>query len=166
LGASRFKVQFTASAELREKLERLQELMRASVPGGDLAAVIEAAVTEKLERLEARRYAKTKAPRTTLADTDTSPRSRNIPAAVRRAVYERDGGRCTFVDAQGRRCTERHRLEYHHAGKAWARGGDHSVGNIRLACHVHNQHLADLEYGRDWMGRCRRPGGRLAIHPT
>jgi len=114
-------------------------------------------VTEKLERLEARRYAQTKAPRKTMADTDTSPSSRKIPAAVRRAVYERDGGRCTFVDAQGRRCTERHRLEYHHAGKAWARGGDHSVGNVRLVCFRHHQHLADLEYGRDWMDRCRRP---------
>ncbi len=158
LAPSRFKVQFTASAELRAKLERLQKLMGPSGPGGDLAAVIEAAVTEKLERLEARRYAKTKAPRKTLAETDTLPSARSIPAAVRRAVYERDGGRCTFVDAQGRRCAERHRLEYHHAGKAWARGGDHSVRNVRLACPVHNQHLADVEYGRDWMDRCRRRG--------
>ena len=30
--------------------------MRSSVPDGDLARVIEAAVTEKLERLEARRF--------------------------------------------------------------------------------------------------------------
>jgi len=89
LAPARFKVQFTASAELREKLEGL----------------------------EARRFGQTKAPRKTLADTDTSRTSRNIPAAVRRAVYERDGGRCTFVDAQGGRCTERHRLEFHHDGK-------------------------------------------------
>jgi len=119
-------------------------------------------VTEKLERLEARRYAQTKAPRKTLADSDTSPSSRRIPAAVRRAVYERDGGRCTFVDAQGRRCSEHHRLEFHHHGKAWARGGGHSVGKVRLACRVHNEHLADLEYGRAWMDRCRRSGGATA----
>jgi hypothetical protein len=36
--------------------------MRSHVPEGDLAAVIEQAVTEKLERLEARRFATTKAP--------------------------------------------------------------------------------------------------------
>jgi hypothetical protein len=162
LAPARFKVQFTASGELRDKLERLRELMRASVPDGDLAAVIEAAVTEKLERLEARRYAQTKAPRKTMADTDTLPSSRKIPAAVRRAVYERDGGRCTFVDAQGKRCTERHRLEFHHAGKAWARGGDHSVRNIRLACFRHHQHLADLEFGREWMDRCRRSDAGVA----
>jgi len=54
LAPARFKVQFTASAELRDKLERLTALLRSEVPDGDLAAVIDRAVTEKLERLEAR----------------------------------------------------------------------------------------------------------------
>jgi hypothetical protein len=61
LAPARYKVQFTASAELRDKLERLQKL--SQVPSGDLAAVIEQAVTEKLERLERRRFAVTKTPR-------------------------------------------------------------------------------------------------------
>jgi hypothetical protein len=87
-------VQFTASAELYDKLERLRALMRSEVPNGDLAAIIEQAVTEKLERLEARRYARTTTPRKDLSETDTSPASRHIPAAVRRAVGERDGNRC------------------------------------------------------------------------
>ena len=63
LAPERYHVQFTASAELHDKLERLQALMRSLVPGGDLATVIEVAVTEKLERLEARRFGKSKAPR-------------------------------------------------------------------------------------------------------
>lgn len=67
---ARYRVYFDASAELREKLERLQALMRGSVPDGDLAKVIEAAVSDKLERMEARRYARTKRPRKTLAETD------------------------------------------------------------------------------------------------
>jgi hypothetical protein len=59
LGGARYKVQFTASAALHDKLKRLQALMRSQVPDGDLAAIIDRAVTEKLERLEARRFAKT-----------------------------------------------------------------------------------------------------------
>ena len=89
LAPGRHRVQFTVSSELRDKLERLQALMHE-----DLAAVIEAAVTEKLERLEAKRYAETKRPRKNLEQTDTSPESRYIPAAVRRAVRKRDGDRC------------------------------------------------------------------------
>ena len=94
-------MQFTASAELHDKLERLTALMRSEVPDGDLAAVIERAVSETLERLEARRFAQTTAPRKGLGETDTSPTSRHIPAAVRRAVRERDGDRCGYVDEQG-----------------------------------------------------------------
>jgi hypothetical protein len=41
-------VQFTASAELHDKLKRLQTLMRSSVPDGDLGKLIELAVTEML----------------------------------------------------------------------------------------------------------------------
>jgi len=75
LAPARYKVQFTASAELHDKLERLRALMRSSVPDGDLAAIIEQAVTEKLQRLEARRFARTQAPRKTLSQSQT-PRAR------------------------------------------------------------------------------------------
>ena len=152
LAPARYKVQFTASAALRDKLERLQALLEA-----DLAEAIEAAVTEKIERLEAKRYAQTSKPRKTVAETDTSPSSRRVPAAIRRAVYERDRGRCTFRDASGRRCPERHRLELHHVAP-YGRGGGHSVENLRLVCRVHNAHYAEKDYGRDVMERYRRSG--------
>lgn len=121
-------MQFTASAELRDKLERLQALMQE-----DLAAVIEAAVSEKLERLEARRYAQTKRRRKNLVETNISPRSGYIPAAVRRAVWKRDGGQCGFVDQTGRRCTERRGLEFHHHDP-FGRGGAHDPNTISLRC--------------------------------
>jgi hypothetical protein len=146
LSPGRYRVQFTASAAFRDKLERLTALMRSEVPDGDFAAVIERAVTEKLERLEARRLAKTAAPRKTPRTTNTSQASRHIPAAVRRAVVERDGGRCRFVDEQGRRCSERHRLEFHHR-RPFGMGGDHSPGNISLLCAAHNR-MAEHDYGR------------------
>ena len=101
LSPARYKVQFTASAELRDKLERLQALLRSEIKDGDLGAIIELAVTEKLERLEAKRFAKAAAPRKTLPETDTAPASRHIPAAVRRAVRKRDQGCCRFVDDRG-----------------------------------------------------------------
>jgi 5-methylcytosine-specific restriction endonuclease McrA len=159
LAPGRYRVQFTASAELREKLERLRALVRSSVPDGDLAAVIDLAITEKLERLESRRFARTKAPRETPSKREASHGSRHIPAAVRRAVHERDGGRCRYVDEQGRRCTGRDRLEFHHR-HPYGHGGDHSVENIRLMCHAHNRRLAEIDYGRERMDRHRRPRGR------
>jgi len=131
LAPARYKIVFTASAELYNKLKRLQSLMRSSVPDGDLAAILEDAVTEKLERLEAKRFGKTRTPRKRLEQTDISPRSRHIPVPVRRFVYERDGGQCTFVDAHGRRCPARDRLEFHHHDP-FGRGGDHAAERISL----------------------------------
>ena len=55
---------------------------------------------------------------------------RAIPAAVRRQVWQRDGGRCSYVDPQtGRRCNSTHLIEI-----------DHIVpGNLRL-CGAHHRH--------------------------
>jgi hypothetical protein len=154
LSPSRYKVQFTASAELRDKLERLKDLMGSSVPDGDLATIIDAAVTEAIERLEARRFGRTKAPRKQLSDTVTAPATRHVPAAIRRAVHERDGGRCRYTDAQGRRCTARV-VQFHH-GHPFAVGGDHSLGNVCLLCEAHNDYLARLDFGAEAVGRHRR----------
>ena len=154
LAVGRYKVQFTASAELRDKLERLRVLMRSEVPDGDLAAIIERAVTEKLERLDARRIAKTKAPRKALSETKTFPSSRHVPAAVRRVVSVRDGNRCGYVDDQGRRCAARDRLELHHR-HPFGTGGDHSPPNVGLLCRTHNRYLAEHDYGKAAMARWR-----------
>ena len=169
LAPGRYKVQFTASARLHEKLERLQALMRSRVPEGDLAAIIEVAVTEKLERLEARRFAATSRPRKSSPAGVASPASRHIPAAVRRAVRERDGSRCCYVDASGRRCEERYRLEYHHL-HPFAFGGGHRPDGIRLMCRAHNTLRAEHDYGREAMARFRRSEQRsketVAVAPV
>jgi hypothetical protein len=156
LAPARYRIQFTASRALRNKLEELQALMRSSVPDGDLAAVIETAVSEKIERLKARRLAATTMPRTTLARSDTRPGPRHIPAAVKRAVRERDGDRCAYVDSQGRRCGERRSLQFHHR-HPHGYGGDRSVGNIALRCGGHNRYEAERDYGRRFGGGGKRP---------
>ena len=52
LSPARFKVEFTASAELHDKLKRLEAL----IPGRDLASIIDVAVSEKLERLRSQAF--------------------------------------------------------------------------------------------------------------
>ncbi len=120
--------------------------MRTTFPTGDVAAVIEAAVTEKLARLERRRSAATERPRKSLAQTDITPSSRHVPAAVRRSVNVRDGGQCAYRDDQGRRCSARVWLEFHHR-LPYGYGGDHSVGNMSLLCKAHNRYLEEIDYG-------------------
>jgi hypothetical protein len=65
------------------------------------------------------------------------------------------GGRCRFVDEQGRRCTARHGLEFHHRHPV-AMGGDHSPQAMALACKAHNLLLAEVDYGRAAVARHRQ----------
>ena len=71
--------------------------------------------------------------RTKIAATDrprparpANTNSRHIPATVKRAVWQRDGGRCAFTGASGR-CSETGFLEYHHV-VPFAAGGEASAG--------------------------------------
>jgi hypothetical protein len=79
------------------------------------------------------------APKTTL--------TRTIPAAVRRAVAERDGGRCTFVAADGRRCGERGALEFHHR-RPYAHGGATDADNLALLCPAHHRQVSERQFGK------------------
>jgi len=154
----RYKVQFTASAGLRDKLERLQEMMRDSTAGGDLAAVIEQAVTEKLERLEARRFGRSRRPRAEgaqKAPRADQPTSRHIPAEVRRAVHARDGGCCSYRDSRGRVCGSRRGLEYHHR-HPFGYGGGHDLQNVCLRCSVHHRLLTEADHGAHAVTRSDR----------
>jgi hypothetical protein len=156
LSSHRYKIQFTAGEELHDDLERLQALLRSEIPDGDLAAIVAKAVRELRQRLDARRFAQTSTPRKALVRTNAQPSSRYVDSAARRAVYLRDGGRCRFVDAQGRRCPERHRLEYHHR-HPYGLGGNHDVDNICLMCPAHNLYLAELDYGKKVTSRYLDP---------
>ena len=84
--------------------------------------------------------------RTTVHRRAPRRRSRYIPVAVRRAVWQRDGGRCAFLSRQGHRCGTRAFLQFHHL-ISFARGGAHTVENLALRCGVHNRYEARSEFG-------------------
>jgi hypothetical protein len=149
LAPERYKVQFTASADLRRKLERLQKLMSA-----DLVQAIERAVEEKLDRLDRRRFGLTRSPRKESLPEDKPTTDRYVPAALKRAVYYRDEGRCRYTDAAGERCKERDWLEYHHRFP-YALGGQHTLRDVCLMCHAHNQYEADRDFGTAVMAQHR-----------
>ena len=143
LAADRYQIRFTASAETYQKLREAQELLGHSVPSGDVAIVVDRALSALIAELTRQKLAATDRPR---SGRRTSPGSRHIPAEVRRSVWERDGGRCAFVAAGGRRCSARKALEFHHV-HPYGAGGDATVGNIELRCRSHNAYEADLFYG-------------------
>ena len=154
LAEDMFKFQFTASRACRDKFRQAQDLLRHRVPDGDLATIFEKALDLLIEDVKKERFATgRKARQAPTEDTDQSC-SRHIPDAIRREVFERDGGRCTFVDERGRRCAETGALEFDHRD-GFARTHLHRADRIRLLCRAHNQHAAEQMYGRAFMERAR-----------
>ena len=147
LASERYKVQFTVGRQTHDKLRRAQDLLRHTVPSGELAEIFDRALTLLVTHLERTKLASVQRPR---SPGSRVVASRHIPASVRRAVWVRDGARCAFVGASGR-CTERGFLELHHV-VPYARGGAATEGNIQLRCRAHNQYEAEEVFGR-WVAR-------------
>lgn len=56
LSAQRYEIQFTAGVELKDKLELARDLMRHSLPSGDVGAIVERALDLLIEDLMKRRF--------------------------------------------------------------------------------------------------------------
>jgi hypothetical protein len=160
LAPETYRIQFTMSRGMHDRLRRAQDLLRHTIPSAEPAAIFDRALALLLADLEKSRCAATARPGHARA---VGAGSRHVPAAVRREVWKRDEGRCAFVGANGR-CTERGFLECHHV-VPFAAGGPTTTDNLELRCRAHNQHEADLFFG-PLMVRERHaeePGCRLTI---
>ena len=144
LAPERYKLQLTIARETHDTLRQLQHLMRHAIPDGDPSRIIDRALTMLLEDVLRQKCGATKSPRVGPVECSDS---RAIPAAVRRAVWARDGGRCAFVGTHGR-CAETALLEYHHR-QPYAAGGKATVENIELRCRAHNAYEAQLFFTGD-----------------
>jgi hypothetical protein len=163
LSPGRYKVQFTATQALHDKLQQLKQLMRHKIPDGELSAIIERAADLLIEQQLKQRFAQTqkKSPGITPAAEASQAASPYVPRAVVREVYARDGGQCAFVSAEGRRCAARGKLELHHV-VPHACGGANAVENLKLACRAHNALFAEWDFGRAFMQDKQRCAARRA----
>src|SRR6185436_5269333 len=125
-----------------------KDMLGHAVAAGDDDAVLNRALTVLLDKLGREKLARTDKPRPGRA---RHRRARRPSAAVRRVVWERDGGRCKYISPDGHRCEETRRIEEHHLDP-WALGNDADTPEaFELRCSRHN----DYE-GRVYFGRRRR----------
>ena len=157
LAPERFALQLTIGQSTYEKLQYAQALLGHQLAPGDLAAVLDRALDALIGQLEQRKFAATSKPQPRRATTG----KRQIPAHVRRTVWARDGGQCTFVGETGQRCPARTRLEFDHVEPV-ARGGRATVSQIRLHCRAHNQYAAECTFGTAFMNHKRQEAQRAA----
>jgi hypothetical protein len=175
----RFLVQFLASERFMKKFEKAKALLSNKNGALSYEAVLEAALDEFLkdhdpESRDRRRKARKQKAESNANQVNHGEKrpirpqsggsngpparcqepSRHIPASTRDAVFQRDGGRCTYVGSNGVRCAATHHLQIDHVLPC-ARGGTNSVHNLRLLCERHNKLQAERVYGANVMKRFR-----------
>jgi hypothetical protein len=160
----RYRVQFTADQAYLDLLDRARDLLQHELPNRDLVEVQRRALELLVEKLLKRKCAATDRPRPPKPVAHQSKRTRDtryIPAAVRRAVWQRDQACCAYVDGRGQRCAETAGLEFHHQDPH-AHGGPATEANIALRCRAHNDLAAEHDFGRAFMlsHRQRKPQPR------
>ncbi|HKC60406.1 MAG TPA: hypothetical protein VKB92_09985 [Myxococcales bacterium] len=155
LAEKTYRVEFTANKELHDKLRVAQDLLRHRIPDGDLACIVDRALDLLIADVKKKRFAVgRKSRQASTAAMHKEASCRHIPDAIKREVYERDRGRCTFEDERGRRCGATCNLEFDHLD-GFALTRVHDVDRITLRCRPHNQHGAEKIYGRAFMERAR-----------
>jgi hypothetical protein len=170
IAEDRWSVRVTLDAEGKAELETLKALLSHKIPNGELGAVLREAIRCGIEKHGKRKGAVASSRKSPAAgdeeavvskDGSAVPASQYIPAAVRREVWKRDGGRCTFVGPDGCRCDSRWQLEMDHIVPP-VLGGTSTVDNVRLRCRGHNLLHAENVYGREHMDQFRRPALTIA----
>ena len=73
----------------------------------------------------------------------------HLPKAVKKAVWERDDGRCQWCGAED---TPENPIQYDHIFP-WSLGGENTVENLELLCRKHNLEKGDRVYLRRYVPR-------------
>jgi 5-methylcytosine-specific restriction endonuclease McrA len=159
------RVHITFSRQLLRKLGAARDALSHSHPGASDQDILEAGLDLLLERA-ARRKGLVKTPRNASAPpTASRPRSRYIPANVRREVWKRDGGRCQWRMGDGSICGSTHRVQLDHI-EPFAKGGAATADKLRCLCDSHNDLAARQVYGDDLMNKYTRPKGPTCKEPV
>ncbi len=163
LAPERYGVQLTVDQETRDLMEEAKELL-SDPEARKLENVFKGALKVYVKDLKRRKVGSKDRPR--MSKGPKSPHT--ITNQVRQLVWERDQGRCTFVNEEGQRCPSRGGLEFDHVrarGRAEIAGVTTAItaSEVRLLCRAHNQLMAERLYGA---GSCstsasqRRPPAR------
>jgi 5-methylcytosine-specific restriction endonuclease McrA len=155
------KLELWVRKEDLEKFERAMDLDRHKDPSGDSAELFARLVDQYVKQREKERFAVTERPQTapgreTKSTATTAPgrSSKDIPAATKRHVYERDEKRCAFVGPSGTRCANTGFLEIDHVMPR-ALGGESEASNLRLLCRSHNGRAAEHVLGVETIARAK-----------
>ena len=140
------RLHMTVSKQFIAKLNAARKGQGHAQPGASAENVIEAALDLLLAQ-QAKRRAEVERPQ---QNPRPAKNPNHVTAAVKRAVWSRDDGKCQWPVTSGGTCGSTLRLEIDHVVPR-AMGGPSTIDNCRLTCRMHNQLAARQVYGDHWM---------------
>ena len=148
INAESTELRVTLSAETLAELQKIRDLIAHSHPGASYAEVIAYLAKLGVKKLDPAAAATTRVTKSISPVKETD----DVPAATRRFVWRRDGGRCGYACPQtGRVCGATALLQIDHIVPR-ALGGSHEPENLRLRCRRHNLFAAIDIFGAAKMG--------------
>jgi hypothetical protein len=142
VSAEMVELKLTIPTELKEKLDQLRLQFSHVNPEMSYIALLEHLCDKALPKVKPQSTA------TPALEVKVEPQGRHIPAVMKREVWERDGGCCSFTDANtGKRCGSKFQLQYDHI-EPYALGGKTVLENLRILCAQHNRWRSEKTYAR------------------
>ena len=168
MSAKLTQITFNANSEFMALLDESRGLLGHQMPGASIGEVLTEMMRLGLSELKKKRFKikstvepvqepKQKETKTvevtshvgSKAASSVSHESEYIPNEVKRAVYQRDQGRCVVLNPRtGKPCESRAFLEYDHFPIPRAKGGPSTAENLRLSCRTCNRLHAVQSYGK------------------
>ncbi len=148
------EIKFVADEEMLNDIEKLKALLSHAHPNMSLTELMRMLLDLGLKRYNPQRQVSRKSASKLEEKVNAesaslpAPAGRtSIPAHIKRAVWQRDKGKCTFRDPLTKRCCESQKfLQIDHVHPL-ALGGDNELENLRLLCFEHNQLHARQLFG-------------------
>lgn len=145
LTEDKVSVTLTLDSELLEKIQKLKKLKSHLKADMTTAELLNLLVDKEIKRLEPKPNKPRPLPPAAMEKEFMMiqmgfQRSRYVPASVKQAIWQRDGGCCSFIDHQtGKACRSKHLLQYDHIQEFSKGGTSLNPVNLRLLCSAHHK---------------------------
>ena len=146
LDKNQIEIKFTLNKNAYENIERLKHLLSHKNPNMSYQELFSILVKLGLDKYDPRQKLKKKEKHGRADQTKTDQTSsRYIPVRIRRWIWARDYGECSYICPETKKkYGSKHLLQIDHI-HPYSLGGSSGTGNLRLLCAGHNQYRNNFD---------------------
>lgn len=160
--AEQATIRFSCSKEFVLKLKRCQELLKATGKS-NLENVFERALDLMLEKIDPEKRQERREQKSEKKQGEensqiivprlaSNPVRKPISIKTRDQVFKKFGSQCSYISAEGKRCSTRSYLQIDHI-KSVCHGGGNEIENLQLLCTAHHSQKTKRQLGFEFINQ-------------